>query len=60
MVPPNSVKMFASEISTDIKNTGIVILVVQKLIFGGSRGHPQTMSKYLSVKYLLKKTGSLV
>ena len=56
MVPPNSVKIFASEISTDIKNTGIVNLVVQKpdfrgSILGGSAGglHPQTMSKYLSV-----------
>ena len=53
---PNSVKIFASEIFTDIKNTGIVNLVVQKLdfwgsILGGSPGgwHPQTMSKYLCV-----------
>ena len=60
-VPPNSVKMFASEICTDIKNTSIVNLVVQKFDFGegplcgGSEGkkHPQAMSKYLSVKYLL-------
>ena len=36
MVPKNSVKMFASEISTDIKNTSIVNLVVQKFDFGGS------------------------
>ena len=34
MVPPNSVKMFASELSTDIKNTGIVSLVVQKFDIG--------------------------
>ena len=53
---PNSVEIFASDISTDIKNTGIVTVVVQKLDFcwstlgGGPRGwHPQTMSKYLSV-----------
>ena len=55
-VPPTSVKIFASEISTDIKNTGIVSLVVQKFDFWGStlagspRGwHPQTMSQYLSI-----------
>ena len=36
MVPPNSVKMFASELSTDIKNTHIVNLVVQKFNFWGS------------------------
>ena len=35
-VPPNSVKMFAPEISTDIKNTGIVNLAVQKFDFWGS------------------------
>ena len=35
MVPPNSVKIFASEISTDIKNTGIVNLVVQQFAFWG-------------------------
>ena len=53
---PNSVKIFASEITTDIKNTGFVNLVVQKLDFWGSilggsawGWHPQTMSKYLSV-----------
>ena len=56
VVPPTLLKFFASDISTDIKNTGIVTLVVQKLDFqgstlGGSAGgqHPQTMSKYLSV-----------
>ena len=43
MVPPNSVKMFASEICNDMKNTGMVNLVVQKLDFwgftlGGFRG----------------------
>ena len=36
MVPPNSVKIFASDISTDIKNTSIVNLVMQKLDFWGS------------------------
>ena len=36
VIPPNSVKLIASEISTDIKNTGIVSLVVKKLDFGGS------------------------
>ena len=51
VVPPNSVKIFASEISTDIKNTSIVNLVLQKLDFWGSAGgwHLQTKSKYLSV-----------
>ena len=56
VVPPNSVKIFSSDISTDIKNTSIVNLVVQKLDFWGSilegsagGWHPQTMSKYLSV-----------
>ena len=57
VVPQNSVKIFASDISTDIKNTSIVNLVMQKFDFwgsilgGGPRGrwHPQTMSKYLSV-----------
>ena len=56
VVPSNSVKMFATDISTDIKNTSIVNLVVQKLDFWGStlggvpgERHPQTMSKYLSV-----------
>ena len=51
MVPPNPVKMFASEVSTDVKNTSIVNVVVQKFGFWGAslRGHPQTMSKYLSV-----------
>ena len=43
LVPPNSVKMFASELSIDIKNTGIVNLVVQNFdfwesILGGSPG----------------------
>ena len=59
VVPPNSVKIFASDISTDIKNTSIVNLVVRKLdfwgsILGGSAGgwHPQTMSKYLSVVFV--------
>ena len=36
MVHPNSVKMFASEICNDMKNTGIVNLVVQKFDFWGS------------------------
>ena len=54
---PNSVKIFASEICTDIKNTGIVNLVQQKLDFwvppwgvrGGGGWHPHTTAKYLSV-----------
>ena len=58
VVPPNFVKMFASEICTDMKNTGIGNLVVQKFDFWGSilggvsegKWHPQTMLKYLSVK----------
>ena len=33
---PNCVKMFASEVSTDIKNKDMVSLVVQKLDFWGS------------------------
>ena len=56
VVPPNSVKIFASEICTDIKNAGIVKLVVQKFDFFGSTlggfpggWHPQIMSKYLCV-----------
>ena len=56
MMPPNFVKMFASDIYTDIKNIGIVNLGVQKFDFGGfilsgSPGgwHPQIMAKYLSV-----------
>ena len=60
MVPPNSVKMFAYEICNDMKNTGIVNLVVQKFDFWGStmkgfRGEvaPSNMLKYLCVKYLL-------
>ena len=36
MVPPNSVKMFASQICNDTKNTAIVNLVVQKCDFWGS------------------------
>ena len=36
VLPLNSVKMFASEICTDMKNTGIVNLVLQKLDFWGS------------------------
>ena len=36
VVFPNFFKIFASEISTDIKNTSIVNLVVQKFDFGGS------------------------
>ena len=36
MVPSNSVKMFASEIFSDMINTGIVNLVVQKFDFWGS------------------------
>ena len=58
MVFPNYVKIFASEICTDIKNPGIVNLVVQKFGFGGSTlgGSPggcpyQTMWKYLSVVF---------
>ena len=55
VVYPNSVKIFASEISTNIKNTDIVSLVVKKFDFWGSTlwgpggWHSQTMSKYLSV-----------
>ena len=70
MVPSNSVKIFHSEICTDIKNTSIVSLVVQKVDFWGSTlggspgggGHPQIMSKYLSVVSadIKIKTGVLV
>ena len=55
-VPPNYVKIFAYEKSSDIKNTGIVSLVVQKFDFGGSTlggpwgwWPPQTISKFLSI-----------
>ena len=36
VVPPNSVKIFASLISTDIKNTGTVNLVAQEIDFWGT------------------------
>ena len=58
--PQNLVKMFAYEICSDMKNTDIVNLVVQKFDFGGplwggSEGKwpSQIMLKYLCVKYLL-------
>ena len=70
VAPQNSVKIFASKISNDIKNTGIVNLVVQRFDSGGSisRGSPGAgtlklcRNICLSVKYLLifKKTGTLV
>ena len=60
MVLPNSVKIFASEICSNIKNTGIVISSSKNLIFGRPlsgvserKWHPQTMSNFLSFKYLL-------
>ena len=53
MVPPNSVKMFASEICNDVKNTGIVNLVGQKIdfwesTFGGFRGE-EASSNYFEI-----------
>ena len=64
VVPPNYVKIFVSQISTDIKKNWHPSLSRSKIwFFGGSPGgwYPQTMSKYFSLKYLLisKKTGTL-
>ena len=61
MEPPNSVEIFASEISTDMKNTGIVNLVVQKFDFWGSTGGGTCRN--ICLLYLLiskNKTGILV
>ena len=69
VIPPNSVKIFASEISTDIKNTGIVSLVVKKFDFWGStlggprRGGTLKLCRYICLLYLLiskYKAGALV
>ena len=71
VVPLNSVKVFASEISTDIKNTGIVSLVVKKnwflgvhLGWGGTRrGGTLKLRRNICLFYLLiskNKTGALV
>ena len=70
VVPPNYVKIFVSQISTDIKKNWHPSLSCSKNWFfgapfwGGPRGggwYPQTMSKYFSLKYLLisKKNGTL-
>ena len=53
VVLPNSVKIFASEISTDMKNTGIVNLVEKKFDFwrstlGGFRGEV-ALSNYVKI-----------
>ena len=64
VVPPNSVKTFASEISTEIKNTGMVNLVVQKFDLGGPRGGGTLkLCRNICLLYLLiskNKTGALV
>ena len=70
VVPPNSVKMFASEVSTDIKNKGIVSLVVQKFVFWGSTlgaslggGGTLKLCRNICLLYLLilkNKNGALV
>ena len=65
VVPPNSVKIFVSQISTDNKKNWHPRLSRSKIcFFGGFPGggwYPQTMSKYFSLKYLLisKKNGTL-
>ena len=69
VAPPNYVKIFVCEISADIKKHWHPSLSHSKNWFWGGpfggpwRGmwHPQTMSKYLSVEYLLiaKQTGIL-
>ena len=70
VVPSNSVKTFASEICTDIKNTGIVNLVMQKFDFWGSTlggtfwgGGTLKLCQNICLLYLLiskNKTGALV
>ena len=64
-VLPHSVKIFAFEISTDTKNTGIVSLVVQKFDFWGSTlgGDTLKLCQNICLLYLLiskYKTGALV
>ena len=52
MVPPNSVKILASKICTDIKSTGIAHLVVQKFdIEGSTMGGPRGVapSNYVEI-----------
>ena len=58
MAPPNYVKVFVCSTSADIK-TDLHPKLIEKKIFGVSiwespgGWHPQTVSRYLSVKYLL-------
>ena len=59
VVPQNSAKIFVSDISTDIKNTSIVNLVMQKLGFWGSTlGGPRGAAPSNYVKVFVSKTST--